>query len=526
MEITNLNIGFRKGGTINKVVNGIDLSIKEGETLALVGESGSGKSVTAQSILRLIPETQIAYPDGKIIFENRDILKSDISVLEGIRGNKISMIFQEPLSSLNPLHTVEKQVNEIQIIHKKRSYKEASNNTLEWFLKVGLNDPEKKMKSFPHQLSGGERQRVMIAMALVNNPGLLIADEPTTALDVTIQAQIIELLKRLQEELGMSMLFITHNLGIVKRIADRIAVMYQGNIVETKTTWDLFACPENPYSRLLLSSEPDDIPLKADIESEPIVELKDLKVWFPIQRGFLRLTKGYVKAVDGISININKGQTLGVVGESGSGKTTLGKAILRLIDSNGEIIFEKNRLDGKDEKNIRHFRKDMQIIFQDPYGSLSPRMSVEEIIGEGLKIHKIGDDESRKKLISDTMQEVGLEPDMMYRYPNEFSGGQRQRISIARAIVLRPKLIILDEPTSSLDRSIQFQIIDLLKELQRKHELTYMLISHDLKVVKSISHFILIMKKGKIIESGTSEKIFSSPEENYTKELLETAFVN
>jgi microcin C transport system ATP-binding protein len=524
LEIKNLNIGFRKAGAINKVVNGIDLTIYQGETVALVGESGSGKSVTAQSILRLIPETQIAYPEGEIIFENQDILKMNENGLVNIRGHKIGMIFQEPLSSLNPLHIVEKQINEVLMLHQGFSYSKASAITLEWLVKVGINDPEKKIKSYPHQLSGGERQRVMIAMALANKPSLLIADEPTTALDVTIQAQILKILKNLQIELGMSMLFITHNLGIVKRIADKIAVMYQGKIVETKDTMKLFKNPENPYTIKLLSSEPDNIPLKADIDSKSIIEIHNLKIWFPVQRGFFKQAKGYIKAVDDIDLHIKKGQTIGVVGESGSGKTTLGKAIIHLQESTGEIIFNGSNLNNLKEKFIRPFRREMQMIFQDPYGSLSPRMSIEEIIREGLDIHKIGSPSERKEMIIDTLNEVGLDTDILNRYPNEFSGGQRQRIAIARALVLKPQFIVLDEPTSSLDRSIQFQVIDLLKDLQKNHELTYMFISHDLKVVKSISHYVIIMKEGKIVESGTSAEIFLNPQKPYTKELLETAF--
>ncbi len=526
ISIRNLHIGFRKGQRLDEVVHGADLDIYPNETLALVGESGSGKTVTAQALLRLFPESIIAYPRGRILFGQRDILAMDNEQLREIRGSEISMIFQEPMSSLNPLHTVEKQINEALFLHRGLSASKAGPISLDWLKRVGLNDPEKKMFSFPHQLSGGERQRVMIAMALVNEPKLLIADEPTTALDVTIQAQILDLMKELQRQLEMSVLFITHDLGIVRRIADRVAVMHDGVIVETDNTQKIFAAPSHPYTKELLAAEPEGEPPASDPEREALVTVEDLKVWFPIQKGILRLTRGHVKAVDGVTLKVRKGQTLGVVGESGSGKTTLGKALLRLERSEGEIWFEGKPLHEIDAKALRPIRRRMQVIFQDPFGSLSPRMSVEQIIGEGLIINKIGDPQSRGKRIVDVMKEVGLDPEHRHRYPHEFSGGQRQRIALARALVLKPDILVLDEPTSSLDRTIQFQVIELLKSLQAKHGLSYIFISHDLKVVKSLCHDLVIMKEGKIVEEGEARAIFSNPRHPYTQELLSTAFEN
>jgi microcin C transport system ATP-binding protein len=440
ISVRDLRVAFRHGGDLREVVHGVDLDICPDETLALVGESGSGKTVTAGSVLRLLPAGQ--------------------------------------------------------------------------------------MKSFPHQLSGGERQRVMIAMALINRPKLLIADEPTTALDVTIQDQILKLLQRLKDELNMAVLFITHDLTIVRRIADRVAVMKDGLIAETRQTVELFRAPGHPHTRELPEAELRGRPPEPDPKAKDIIQLQDMKVWFPIQRGFLRRTKGYVKAVDGVTITVKAGQTLGIVGESGSGKTTLGKALLRLENSRGEIVFRGVPLHGLSENDMRPLRRSMQIIFQDPYGSLSPRMPVEEIIGEGLEIHDIAEKDKREGLIIAAMEEVGLDPDTRFRYPNEFSGGQRQRIALARALVLKPDLIILDEPTSSLDRSIQFQVISLLKELQDKHQLTYIFISHDLRVVKNLCHSIIIMKEGKIVESGPAGEIFTRPREEYTKQLLRTAFLD
>jgi microcin C transport system ATP-binding protein len=524
LQIENLHIGFRKGERVSLVVRGVDLEIRENETLALVGESGCGKTVTAQSILRLYPERLVAYPQGRVLFAGRDILSSQIDEVRRIRGGQVGMIFQEPMSSLNPLHTVVKQINETLMQHQGLSAAKAAGVSLEWLKRVGLQDPERKLNAYPHQLSGGERQRVMIAMALANEPRLLIADEPTTALDVTIQAQILELIARLKREMGMAVLFITHDLSIVRRVATRVAVMRAGELVETASTERIFASPEHPYTKALLEAEPSALPPKADPGAAPILQVRDLRVWFPIQRGLLRITRGYVKAVDGVTLSARHGQTLGVVGESGSGKTTLGKAVLRLESSRGEILFENQALHTLNPKELRPIRPRLQIIFQDPFGSLNPRMSIEQIVGEGLEVHNVGDPSGRQQLIVDTLREVGLDPEERHRYPNEFSGGQRQRIALARALVLKPELIILDEPTSSLDRTIQFQVVQLLRDLQARHGLTYIFISHDLRLVRSLCHEIVIMQRGRIVESGPAREIFSNPQDPYTRELLSTAF--
>jgi microcin C transport system ATP-binding protein len=524
LGVEDLHIGFRKGESIHRVVHGANLSMEENETLALVGESGSGKTVTAQAILRLIPESIIAYPQGNIRFMGREVLRMGHEELRRIRGSEIGMIFQEPMSSLNPLHTVEKQLGESLFLHQGLGPARATPVARQWLGKVGLPDPDNKLKAYPHQLSGGERQRVMIAMALINGPKLLIADEPTTALDVTIQAQILRLIKSLQRDLGMSVLFITHDLGIVRRVADRVAVMHEGLILEVNEVEEIFAHPRHPYTRALLDAEPKGNPPAADRGRPSLLRLENLKVWFPIQRGFLRTTRGHVKAVDGVSFSLREGQTLGVAGESGSGKTTLGRAILRLSASMGDISLggkEIGRLAGRD---LRPVRRRIQIIFQDPFGSLSPRMSVEQIIGEGLIVHDVGSPEDRPRLIVDVMREVGLDPEERHRYPHEFSGGQRQRIALARALVLKPSVLVLDEPTSSLDRTIQFQVIELLKGLQEKHGLAYIFISHDLKVLKSLCHELLIMRQGRIVEAGEAREIFAHPRDPYTRELLATAF--
>ncbi len=527
LSIRDLRVAFRRGSNLNQVVHGVDLDIGAHETVALVGESGSGKTVTASSILRLLPSGNVEYPSGSIYLESDpkiDLLSVPEQQLLTIRGNEIGMIFQEPMSSLNPLHTVEKQIAETLYIHQGLSLEKARPIALQWLERVGIHAPQERLKAFPHQLSGGERQRVMITMALINQPRLLIADEPTTSLDVTIQAQILELIAQLQREMQLAVLFITHDLSIVKQIADRVAVMQDGHIVETADKLRLFSEPAHAYTRALINAELDTAPLPAEGAQKPLIRIDDLKVWFPIQRGFFRVTKGHIKAVDGITLEVKRGQSLGVVGESGSGKTTLGKALLRLEQSSGSILFGDRPINELSEKQMRPLRRSLQIIFQDPYGSLSPRMSVEQIIGEGLDLHKIVEKHKREASIIAAMEEVGLDPDTRFRYPNEFSGGQRQRVALARALVLKPDFIVLDEPTSSLDRSIQFQVVDLLRTLQQRHGLTYLFISHDLKVVKSLCHDLVIMRAGKIVEQGPAADIFTAPQHEYTQELLKTAF--
>jgi microcin C transport system ATP-binding protein len=524
IEIKDLDIAFRKGDKADLVVKRACLDINPSETMALVGESGSGKTITALSILRLLPMPPATYPSGKIFFKGRDTMELPEEELRDIRGNRISVVFQEPMSSLNPLHTIKKQLAESLFLHQDLSTVKATKSSLEWLERVGIRDPEKRLNSFPHQLSGGEQQRVMIAMALINRPDLLIADEPTTALDVTVQAQILSLIKELQKELGMSILFITHDLSIVRRIADRVAVMREGEIVEQAETDRIFKTPTHDYTRRLIDSEPKGEPLEADKDSESLLNIKNLKVWFPIQKGILRRTKDYVKAVDDISFKIKKGHTLGIVGESGSGKSTSGFAIMRLNKSQGSIMFHDQPLHDYSKNEMRPFRRRMQIIFQDPFGSLSPRLSAAQIIGEGLQINYKHTPEEMEEKIINVMEEVGLDPETRHRYPNEFSGGQRQRIAIARALVLRPEFIVLDEPTSSLDRTVQSQVIELLKDLQQKYGLTYIFISHDLKVIKAICHDVLVMKEGRVMEYGPSSRVFSQPRHEYTKELLKTAF--
>jgi microcin C transport system ATP-binding protein len=524
LAIENLSVSFQMGQRTTKAVENVSLYLEKGETLGLVGESGSGKTVTAMSILRLLPGSAV-YPSGAISFNGKDCLGMDEEDIRKIRGNRISVVFQQPMTSLNPLHRVGKQIRETLFLHQAVSRSQADQKALAWLDRVGLKNSAGKLTAFPHQLSGGGRQRVMIAMALINEPDLLIADEPTTALDVTVQAQILDLIQDLQKELGMAILFITHDLGIVKKIADRVAVMKEGEIVETNVPDIIFKAPSHPYTRHLIDSEPRGGPDPADDEDKTLLEVSGLKVWFPIQKGILRRTVGHVKAVDGISFTLKKGHTLGIVGESGSGKTTAGFAILKLNNSMGKILLGENSLNDMDSAQIRELRKRMQIIFQDPLGSLNPRMSVAQIIGEGLSIHapglSPGEEEER---IMAVMGKVGLDPAARDRYPNEFSGGQHQRIAIARALILKPEFMVLDEPTSSLDRSVQFQVLELLKSLQKEFHLTYIFISHDLKVVRSLCHDIIVMKDGVVVESGPSEKIFSRPEQEYTRKLIATAF--
>jgi microcin C transport system ATP-binding protein len=525
INVEDLSVDFRGAGKITHAVKHVSFDIGRAETVALVGESGSGKTVTALSILKLLPYPSASHPSGKIWFKGENLMTLRDSGLRTIRGNKISMIFQEPMTSLNPLHTIEQQVGEVLKIHRGLSDRAARARVLDLLDKVGIDDPEGRLASYPHQLSGGQRQRVMIAMALANEPDLLIADEPTTALDVTIQAQILDLLAKLKDEFHMAMLLITHDLGIVRKMADRVCVMNSGEIVERGRAQQIFASPQHPYTKHLLASEPKGAPPPANAKAVTILEAKDLKVWFPIKRGFLRSIVGYIKAVDGIDLAVKEGQTLGVVGESGSGKTTLGLALLRLVSSEGPIVYLGNRIDSYDSKRMRPLRRHMQIVFQDPYGSLSPRLSVGQIIEEGLVIqnHGLSQDE-RNARVARALKEVGLDPAWRDRYPHEFSGGQRQRIAIARALVLEPKFLILDEPTSALDVSVQAQIVDLLRELQKKHKLAYLFISHDLKVVRALANSIIVLRHGKVVEQGPARTVFAKPKTDYTKALLAAAF--
>jgi microcin C transport system ATP-binding protein len=522
LTIDNLSVNFASGGSVINAVRNVSMTILKGETHALVGESGSGKSVTAHSILRLLP-SEASHPSGRVIFEGRDLLRSPERVVRGVRGNRIGMIFQEPLSSLNPLHTVERQICEVLFTHQGLSRTRARKRALELLALVSIPDPEQRLASYPHQLSGGQRQRVMIAMALANEPDMLIADEPTTALDVTVQAQVLRLIAELKERMNMAVLLITHNLGIVRHFADRVSVMRNGEIVETAPRDQLFSSPAHPYTRELIDAEPkgDPVPLTQGPE---ILSARDLKVWFPIRKGVLRRTVDHFRAVDGITVSVREGRSLGIVGESGSGKSTLGLALLRLVASRGEILLRGVRIDRFSPRRMRPLRKDVQVVFQDPYGSLSPRMTVESVIGEGLKVHGLGDERVRSERTIRALKEVGLDPETRHRYPHEFSGGQRQRIAIARALALDPRVIILDEPTSSLDRSVQFQVLSLLKQLQLRHGLTYLFISHDLKVIRSICHEIIVMRSGRVVESGPTEKVLRSPAQEYTRDLVRAAF--
>ncbi|WP_416897996.1 MAG: ABC transporter ATP-binding protein [Minwuia sp.] len=529
LEVRDLSVTFNTEAGPIEAVRHNSFDLERGKTLALVGESGSGKSVTALSVMQLLPYPRASHPSGSIKLDGKELVGAPDGFMRTIRGQRISMIFQEPLSALNPLHTVEKQVAEVLRLHRGIGKEAARKRVIELLHLVGIRDPEGRLADYPHQLSGGQRQRVLIAIALANEPDLLIADEPTTALDVTIQAQILDLLIDLQKRLGMAILFITHDLGVVRRIADEVCVMTKGDIVEAGPTEEIFERPQHEYTKMLLSAEPKGRPVRDPDAAEPeeVLTAGDLKVWFPIKRGVFRRTVGHVKAVDGIDVSIRKGRTLGVVGESGSGKTTLGMALLRLIRSEGPIVWKGERIDGHGFGDMRPKRKEMQVVFQDPFGSLSPRLSVGQIVEEGLLVHKlVGDEAERRNVIARALEEVGLEGDMQDRYPHEFSGGQRQRISIARAIVLKPEFIVLDEPTSALDMSVQAQIVDLLRELQERYGLAYMFISHDLRVVRALSDDVIVMKDGVVVESGPTEKIFQTPETPYTKTLLAAAFEN
>jgi microcin C transport system ATP-binding protein len=524
LQVRDLSVSFHGPGGVVEAVRSVSFDIDRGETMALVGESGSGKSVTALSILQLLPYPLARHPGGSIRFQGQELLGAREPVLRRVRGDRIAMVFQEPMTSLNPLHTIEKQVNEVLIVHKALGRAAARTRTLELLHLVGLPEAERRLGAYPHQLSGGQRQRVMIAMALANEPDLLIADEPTTALDVTIQAQILALLKQLQAKFGMALFLITHDLGIVRKMAGRVCVMTEGRIVESGPTAEVFDRPQHAYTRRLLAAEPKGRPVAAAPDGPVILCAEDVRVWFPVKRGILRRTVDHIKAVDGVSIAVREGRTLGVVGESGSGKTTLGLALLRLIGSHGRIQFQGREIQGVSSKALRPLRREMQIVFQDPYGSLSPRLSVGQIVEEGLGAHRIGTRDERRAMIEQALREVGIDPEARDRYPHEFSGGQRQRIAIARAIVLEPRLLVLDEPTSSLDMSVQAQIVDLLRELQARHRLAYVFISHDLKVVRALSDEIVVMREGRIVERGQTAEIFAAPREAYTKALLAAAF--
>ena len=526
LDVANLSVTFGSGNNAVHAVRNISFNLQKGETLAVVGESGSGKSVTALSILQLLPYPLAKHtPESSVKYRGKELMGANEAALRAVRGNEISMIFQEPMTSLNPLHTILKQVSEALVIHKKMDRVRARARVLELLRLVGLKDPEKRLDAYPHQLSGGQRQRVMIAMALANEPDILIADEPTTALDVTIQAQVLGLLRRLQRELGMALLLITHDLSVVRRMADRVAVMTEGQIVETGTVQDIFERPQHPYTKKLLAAQPRGAAAPVPPEAPLVIESDDLKVHFPIKRGVLRRTVDYVRAVDGVDVKVRAGETLGVVGESGSGKTTLGFALLRLVpEAKGPVKFKGKRIDTLSQAELRPLRRELQVVFQDPYGSLSPRLTVGEIIAEGLDIHEPEIDKAeRQSRIADALKEVGLQPEMADRYPHEFSGGQRQRIAIARAMILKPDFVVLDEPTSALDMSVQAQIVELLRDLQRKHRLAYLFISHDLRVVRAMAHRVLVLKDGKMVETGEAQALFEHPREPYTQALLKAA---
>ena len=533
IDVRNLSVDFAVGRTLTHAVKGASFRIYKGETVAIVGESGSGKSVSALSLMRLLPPSA-SHPSGEVVFRGKNVLKASEQEMMKVRGGDISIIFQEPMTSLNPLHTIRQQVGEILRIHAAsgngngrddKPRQSPDERTLDLLRRVGIRDAEKRLDAYPHQLSGGQRQRVMIAMALANEPDLLIADEPTTALDVTVQAQILELLQGLQKELGMAILLITHDLGIVRKMASRVYVMKDGSIVESGATADIFERPKQAYTKHLIAAEPKGKPPTAHPDAPVVVETDNLKVWFPIKKGLFRRTVDHVKAVDGLSLKLREGETLGVVGESGSGKTTLGLAILRLIASDGPIAYVGQRIDDYGFKRMRPLRKEMQVVFQDPYGSLSPRLSVGQIIEEGLSIQNPNlDYDARRAKVGQALEEVGLNAGWQDRYPHEFSGGQRQRIAIARAMVLEPKFVMLDEPTSALDMSVQAQIVDLLRDLQEKRRLAYLFISHDLRVVRALSNYVIVMQHGVVVEEGPSEEIFERPKTDYTKALLAAAF--
>ena len=525
LEVKDLSVTFAQGKDGPLAVDHISFSLKRGRTLALVGESGSGKSITALSITRLLAATAARHPSGEIHFAGRNLLQLDEAELQKIRGKAITMVFQEPMTSLNPLHTIEQQIGEILHLHGSLDRRSARDQIIALLQEVGIADPALRLSAYPHQLSGGQRQRVMIAMALANRPDLFIADEPTTALDVTVQAQILKLLKDLQRRYGMAMLFITHDLGIVRKIADDVCVMQRGKIVEAGPVAEIFSHPTHAYTKALLAAEPKGEAIVTQPDAPVILRAEDMRIWFPIKRGFMRKTVGHVKAVDGLSLQLRAGQTLGIVGESGSGKTTLGLALIKLIRSQGLIEFDGARIDQLSAAQMRPLRAHMQIVFQDPFGSLSPRMSIVDIVGEGLAIQRPElSYEERRDYVARALADTGLDPQAMDRYPHEFSGGQRQRIAIARAMVLEPRCVVLDEPTSALDMSVQAQIVDLLRDLQRRRNLAYLFISHDLKVVRALANDLIVMRQGQIVESGPAADIFSHPQHEYTKALFAAAF--
>ncbi len=525
LAIKDLHVSFRVEGREVKAVRGVSFHIEKGETVALVGESGSGKTVTALSVLQLLPYPLASHPGGSIRLDCEEMIGAQRPLLERMRGNRAAMIFQEPMTSLNPLHNIERQINEVSILHKGLSLKQARARTIELLHLVGLPDAEERVNSYPHQLSGGQRQRVMIAMALANEPDLLIADEPTTALDVTIQAQILKLLGELQARLGMAILLITHDLRLVRKVAHRVNVMTEGLIVEAGDTEAVYTAPRHEYTRHLLAAEPRGAPAPPAADAAMVMSGENIKVHFPVTAGVFRRTVGHIKAVDGLDVSVREGETVGIVGESGSGKTTLAMALLRLQKSQGAISFRGRSIQGLRSRTLRPLRRQMQVVFQDPYASLSPRMSVGEIVGEGMRVHGIAADfAERRAIIGDILAEVGLDAAAQDRYPHEFSGGQRQRIAIARAMVLHPRLMVLDEPTSALDMSVQAQIIELLRDLQARHGLAYLFISHDLRVIRAMSHRVIVMRDGVVVEQGTAEDIFDSPQTDYTRALMAAAF--
>ncbi|WP_417259682.1 ABC transporter ATP-binding protein [Celeribacter sp.] len=522
LEFTDLRVSFKQDGGLVEAVKGVSFNVQKGEVVALVGESGSGKSVTALSSVNLLSDNAVI--EGSILYDGKELAGASENVLRKIRGNDVSFIFQEPMTSLNPLHTIEKQLSEILLVHQGMTGAKARERILYLLDRVGIHNAEERLGAYPHQLSGGQRQRVMIAMALANAPKLLIADEPTTALDVTIQAQILDLLMDIKRDEGMSMLFITHDLNIVRKFADRVCVMKDGEIVEAGKTSEIFDAPSHPYTKLLLEAAATGRPAPVPDDAKVVAETKDLRIWFPIQRGFLRRTAGYVKAVNAATFSVREGETVGIVGESGSGKTTLALAMMRLISSQGPVVVLGQDVQGWNNRALRDLRADMQIVFQDPYGSLSPRMTIAQIIAEGLSVHGLGDHTSKEDAVIEIMHEVGLDPETRHRYPHEFSGGQRQRVAIARAMILRPRLVVLDEPTSALDMTVQVQIVDLLRDLQVKHKLAYLFISHDLRVVRALSHKVMVMKRGDVVEAGDADAIFDAPQQPYTKALVAAAF--